>query len=184
MNTEAQLLFESGSIRLGCNQIAKPTLSDKVRRLPSPTGNFSGESSERINPIDFSQSLEPEMHTVRVMVVDDEPDMVKVLKIGLQRKGFDVDGYTDPVQALEHFKPHQYEVVLLDIRMPKLDGMELYRQMRAVDGDVIICFVSAYEQYKRQFEITYPQEQSGCFIQKPFRIDNLVSIIHSRVERK
>jgi DNA-binding response OmpR family regulator len=99
-------------------------------------------------------------------------------------KGFDADGYTDPVQALEQFKLHQYEVVLLDIRMPKLDVMKLCKQMRAVDCGVIKRFVSACKQYKRQFEITNPQEQSGCFIQKPFRIDNLLSIIHGRVEDK
>jgi CheY-like chemotaxis protein len=148
--------------------------SDKT---PASTGH--GDLSNGINP-----SPEGTIQPFRLMVVDDEPDIVRVMKYGLEKKGFEVQGFTDSLQALEQFRPGQYDVVLLDIRMPKMDGIELYRRLRLMDRNVVICFVSAYEQYKKQFEITHPDEQIDCFIPKPFRIDSLATIITSRIEER
>jgi len=159
---------------------------DKKRPLPTPFDNNKNPSATGHDGFSDKANTfhENAAETPRVMVVDDEPDMVRVMKYGLAKKGYDVTAFTDPLQALDHFRPGQYNVVLLDIRMPKIDGIELYRRIRAIDSEVVICFVSAYEQYKRQFEIAYPQEQSGCFIPKPVRMDNLAAIISSRIEER
>jgi DNA-binding response OmpR family regulator len=64
-----------------------------------------------------------------ILAVDDELDMTTILKMTLERVGFTVDAFNDPVLALERFKPNRYDLVVLDIMMPKLDGFELYNQL-------------------------------------------------------
>jgi DNA-binding response OmpR family regulator len=65
----------------------------------------------------------------KILAVDDELDMTTILKMALERVGFTVDAFNDPVLALERFKPNRYDLVVLDIMMPKLDGFELYNQL-------------------------------------------------------
>ena len=64
------------------------------------------------------------------MVVDDEPDLTSLLETGLERAGFNVVTFNDPSIALEHFQPDLYDLVFLDIMMPKIDGFELYEQIK------------------------------------------------------
>ena len=166
-------LLPSGRTLLSFEKPQRPTNHNNDTSLSGPANHAQSRNTV--------QSSDLETQPVRIMIVDDERDMVTVLRQGLQKKGFEVDAFTDPFEALEQYKPSQYSVVLLDIRMPKMDGIELYKRIRMIDEHVVICFVSAYEQYKQQFEITYPNEKTGCFIPKPFRIDSLASIITSKV---
>ena len=64
----------------------------------------------------------------RILVIDDEPDITTILQIGLEEGGFDVDAFTDPKLALSSFKPGSYNLVLIDIMMPEMDGFELYER--------------------------------------------------------
>jgi CheY-like chemotaxis protein len=161
--------------------IEKVQLEEKKRPIPSsrPHAGKNAQSRDQGVPSALSDDL---TLPLRVLAVDDEPDMIKVVTRGLRQKGFEVDGFTDSIQAFEQFKPGQYDLVLLDIRMPGMNGIEFFRRIRALDSDVIICFVSAYEHYKQEFEFAYPEEKTGCFIPKPVRIDNLVSIITDKFE--
>jgi two-component system C4-dicarboxylate transport response regulator DctD len=118
------------------------------------------------------------------MVVDDEPDVVGALKQGLERKGFDVVGFTNPIEALSNFSQHRYDIILTDIRMPQMNGIDLFRQLRAIDPEVLICFVTAYEQFRRDFELSHPEEQEGCFIPKPISIDRLAGMITRKMEER
>ncbi|MGG7378428.1 response regulator transcription factor, partial [Escherichia coli] len=59
----------------------------------------------------------------RILLVDDEPDIAYLVKVGLERNGFRVDGYTDPILALQNFKSGLYQLLVLDIKMPKMDGV-------------------------------------------------------------
>jgi CheY-like chemotaxis protein len=120
----------------------------------------------------------------RIMVVDDEPDIVSVLKKGLQRNGFHVTGYTNPVEALSNFARHRYDIVLTDIRMSQMNGIDLFRRLRAIDDGVLICFVTAHDQFRQEFQIAYPEEQAGCFIPKPISIDRLVGTITRKMEER
>jgi two-component system, OmpR family, response regulator ChvI len=77
----------------------------------------------------------------RILVVDNEPDIITTLQVGLEEGGeFDVDALTDPELALFSFKPGLYNLVLIDIMMPKMDGFELYEQLKNVDPNVKVCF--------------------------------------------
>jgi two-component system, OmpR family, response regulator ChvI len=66
----------------------------------------------------------------RVAVVDDEPDITNVLKKGLERQGFAVDTFNDPHSALASFQPKYYDLMIIDIRMPRINGFDLYRQLK------------------------------------------------------
>jgi two-component system, OmpR family, response regulator ChvI len=68
----------------------------------------------------------------KVLFVDDEPDMTTMLKMSLEHAGFSVDVFNDPLLALKNFKPKLYDLVVLDVMMPKMDGLELYNQLKNV----------------------------------------------------
>jgi CheY-like chemotaxis protein len=91
------------------------------------------------------QNEQQESTKKRILVVDDEPDITFTLKEGLEKSGlFDVETFTDPSSALSNFKSGYYDFLLIDIRMPKIDGYELYDKIRAIDARVKACFISAY----------------------------------------
>jgi two-component system response regulator ChvI len=118
-------------------------------------------------------------------LVDDEPDIIFTIKKVLESNGFVVDSYTDPTVALSNFRPGLYDLVLLDIKMPKMDGFELFQKMKEIESSVKICFLTAselfYEEYRKL--AAYPRLDKAYFIQKPFRIEELIrtlnEILHS-----
>jgi DNA-binding response OmpR family regulator len=112
----------------------------------------------------------------RILLVDDEPDVTYTLEIVLEDNGFMVDSYTDPTLALSNFKPGLYDLLLLDIRMPKMNGFDLYQKMKEIDSNVKICFLTAselfYEKYRKIS--AYPRVDKEKFIQKPLRTEELI----------
>jgi DNA-binding response OmpR family regulator len=118
----------------------------------------------------------------KILFVDDEPDMTSLFRLSLKRAGFDIDTFNDPLLALESFKPNKYDLLLLDIAMPKMDGFELYEQLRKMDPDVKICFITAAEKYCEDLRVEENQTLSkDLFIQKPLSIRDLVRKIDERI---
>jgi CheY-like chemotaxis protein len=127
----------------------------------------------------------------RILVVDDEMDITTVYTLGLQDNGFKVDAFNDPLQALSDFKSGTYDFVLIDYKMPKMDGSKLYQEIRKIDDRVKISFITAFDVYheelKKKFHTssnTRYQDKEGkedsdveCFIQKPIDLDELVKRI-------
>jgi two-component system, OmpR family, response regulator ChvI len=109
--------------------------------------------------------------------VDDEPDITKAVKLGLEMKGFQVDAYNDPLEALQKFKPGMYDLALLDIRMPKLNGFELYRELLKVDDRIRVRFFTAFEEYRTEFKKAFPELDQSRFIRKPASLSNLVAVL-------
>ena len=116
-----------------------------------------------------------------IFVVDDEADIVSLIERGLVKNGFKVDVFTDPVEALSHFKPDLYDLVLLDIKMPKMNGFELYREIRKIDSKVKVCFVTAFEVYYKEFKKVFPSLEINCVIKKPFTIQELTQQVNLAV---
>ena len=112
----------------------------------------------------------------RILLVDDESDVTYTVKKVLENNGFVVDSYNDSTLALSNFKLGLYDLLLLDIRMPKINGFELYQKIREIDSNVKICFLTAselfYEEYRRLD--AYPRLNKERFIQKPIRTEELI----------
>jgi DNA-binding response OmpR family regulator len=111
----------------------------------------------------------------RVLVVDDEADITYALKVGLEGKGFKVDAYNDPTVALSKFRPGTFDIAILDIRMPKMSGFELYREMTKVDRKTKILFLTAFDVHREEFEKMFPDVKVEVFLKKPITIAKLVS---------
>ena len=71
---------------------------------------------------------------MNVLIVDDDPDITKLYDTALEREGFKTDTYNDPRKALSDFKPDYYDISLLDLRMPDMNGFDLYKEMKKLDS--------------------------------------------------
>jgi DNA-binding NtrC family response regulator len=117
----------------------------------------------------------------RILVVDDEPDLTYTLKLGLEDTGsFEVDAFNDPELALSTFKPGNYDFLLIDIRMPKMSGYDLYDKISAIDNKVKSCFITAYEINYQALREQFPLLKMECYA-KPLEIDDLVRKINEEL---
>lgn len=118
----------------------------------------------------------------KILVVDDEPDITASIKNGLTRNGFEVDAFNDPTDALEKYSAGKYDLLLLDIRMPKMNGFELYREIKKKGTDKTkACFFTAFEVYYDEFKKIFPNLEVKCFIRKPVTINELISHINAEL---
>lgn len=118
---------------------------------------------------------------LKVLLVDDEADIVYVMKKGLEQHGFDVDSFTDPVKALSHFKPNDYAAIVLDVRMPGMSGFSLAQQIWAQEANASICFLSAFEHYEAEAKFVFTDFKSHCFIKKPIMPRDLAKHIQEHL---
>lgn len=115
-------------------------------------------------------------------MVDNERDITVAIQVGLEDNGFDVDTFTDPSLALKRFKPSLYDLVLIDIVMPDIDGFELYERLKIIDPDVKVCFLTASEMYHEEFrKAEHCALDKDLFLQKPISTDNLIREINIRI---
>lgn len=122
-----------------------------------------------------SRVLATESRKWRIMAVDDEHDIAKVFKSGLEGAGFQVDIYNDPEEALRNFKPGSYDMILLDIRMPGMSGFELFEKLKKRDENIKVCFLSAFETYDKKLASAFPDlDEVNCFLKKPIAMEELV----------
>jgi len=112
---------------------------------------------------------------IRILVVDDEADVASTVKMGLERDGFAVDAFTDPQTALDHFKQDYYAMVITDIRMPNINGFELYRELKKKDEKIKVAFMTAFEVYEGEFRKVFTNTDVKCFIKKPIGMSDLAT---------
>jgi two-component system response regulator ChvI len=108
--------------------------------------------------------------TQNILLVEDEPDLVFTYKSMLNEEGYNVDAFTDPQQALRHFAqlaPSFYKLVLLDIRMPNLNGIQLYYRIKAIDQNIKIIFVTALDAVNELSTVLPGFSSEGDIIKKP-----------------
>jgi DNA-binding response OmpR family regulator len=138
----------------------------------------------------------PAVLPYRILIVDDEPDITLSLKVGLEqeqegeeekeevrtgRRGFVVDTSNDPVQTLSHFKPGVYDLLVIDIKMPKMNGFELYKEIRKIDDNVKVCFLTAGEIYYDEYRRVFPKLNIRCFASKPISTKELANRIKEEI---
>jgi two-component system, OmpR family, response regulator ChvI len=111
----------------------------------------------------------------KILVVDDEPDVTYTLKATLEAAGFfDIYPFNDPSLALSNFRPNMYDLAILDIRMPQMNGFEFLHEIRKIDENVKVCFLTAVSElteYVTAIKKIYPPLDENCIIKKP--IDNI-----------
>jgi DNA-binding response OmpR family regulator len=123
--------------------------------------------------------LQPHQGQKRILVVDDEPDLTEVSRLALEYHGFKVDTFNDSEEVLSNFKPDYYDLVILDIKMPKMDGFELYDELKKKDSDVKICFLTASELYYEEFrKKEYNALDKNLFIRKPIDNEDLLKEVN------
>lgn len=114
----------------------------------------------------------------RILIVDDEPDVNLALRIVLEDNNFIVDSFNDPLRALENFKANLYDLIILDIKMPKKDGFEVYKEILKIDNRVQVCFLTAGDINYRSLKETFPTLDENQFIRKPIENIELIKQIY------
>jgi CheY-like chemotaxis protein len=117
----------------------------------------------------------------RILIVDDEKDAGRTLKMMLENYGFDIDCFTDPALALEKFKPNLYDLIILDIRMPETNGFELYDQLKSRDSNIKTLFITALssvEPYNTQNSKVFPLRGKRHFVMKPVSSEELLQQVY------
>jgi two-component system response regulator ChvI len=116
----------------------------------------------------------------RILIVDDEPDVDTVLKEVFEQNGFNANTYDDPILALENFKAGSYDLVLLDIKMPVMDGFHLYQEMKKIDNKIEICFLTASELYYEQFrKEQFSTKDKDLILRKPIENKDLIKKVNT-----
>jgi CheY-like chemotaxis protein len=120
----------------------------------------------------------------KILVVNDEPDVTTMLKMTLERVGLRVDAFNDPVLALKSYKPHLYDLVILDVVMPEVDGLELYTQLKRKDSGINICFLTASsEPYREELlKEKYNQLSRDLFLEMPLPTSELIREVKKRIQ--
>jgi DNA-binding response OmpR family regulator len=96
----------------------------------------------------------PQSDRKKIFIVDDEQDVTFTLKVILTSNGYQVDAFEDAEEALDHFKKGAYILAFLDIKMPKMNGFELYKKLVEIDKDIKVCFLTAlgeFDEYYRRY---------------------------------
>ena len=125
-------------------------------------------------------------HSHKILVVDDEQDIVFTLKTILNEAGFSVDAFTNPSVAFEMFRPEKYELIILDIRMPGINGFELYMKLLEQDSSIKVLFLTAvneFSMYSKFKSSVSPMSGKRYYLQKPVdltkllqRVDDMLSL--------
>jgi DNA-binding response OmpR family regulator len=152
-----------------------------------PTTTLSNRQETRTQSgKEVQQELSPK--SKRVLIVDDDPDITLTFKKGLEAENekssnlfFEVSTYNDPINALSEFKPNLYDLLLVDINMPKMDGLEFSAKILEQDINVRVCFITATEINTRALREQYSSLSIGCFIKKPVTIENLVERVKAEL---
>jgi len=126
----------------------------------------------------------------RILIVDDDADLTLTFKEVIEDSNHDIDvnkrievyTFNDPVVTLSEFKPNFYDLLLIDINMPHMNGFQLCEKILAIDINVRICFMSSAEINRKALREIYPSLTVGCFMRKPMTIDYLLERIRSELD--
>lgn len=128
--------------------------------------------------------------TKTILVVDDDQDTTLAVKSSLEIENNRVDNkfffqiytYNLPLLALSEFKPNYYDLLLVDVEMPNMNGFELSSKITEIDANPKICFMSAAEVNYEALREIYPTVSVGCFIKKPVSLDHLIRRVRAELE--
>ena len=108
---------------------------------------INNENQRRAEISHLNKSKSDAKYVHNILLVDDDIDVITFFKITLEHAGFNVVAFDDPIEALDNFKNYFYDLILLDIRMRKMTGFELYVRLKELDSFIRVCFITAFEPY-------------------------------------
>jgi CheY-like chemotaxis protein len=127
-----------------------------------------------------------------ILVVDDDQNTTFAVKSGLENENnshtttnkisYLVHTYNFPTSALSEFKPNYYDLLLIDVEMPKMNGFEFSTKILEIDADPKICFMSTAEVNYEALREIYPSINFGCFIKKPISLEHLIRRVRAELE--
>jgi CheY-like chemotaxis protein len=170
------VLFSSPSFYLPDYKLLYSSIRSNFERINfhKSVGTTTSTSTQ------FSDSITT--NNEHILLVDDEEDVARLFKRALERVGFVVDMYNDPLQSLSNYRAGIYDLLLLDIKMPEMNGFELYKKIRQVDDKSKVCFMTAFEDYYDEFRKIFPDlKNKECFIRKPISLNGLIKSVKSHL---
>jgi DNA-binding response OmpR family regulator len=115
----------------------------------------------------------------KILMIDDEADITFTFKTGLEDTGlFTVDTFNEPQDVLFNFKPGVYDLLLIELRMPKMSGYELYKEIRKIDAEIKVIFLTASESFE-DFQKVFPTFNMNYYVLKPVEINELIKKVNS-----
>ena len=119
-----------------------------------------------------------------ILLVDDEPDITAAFKVTLEGAAYIVHAYNDPLIALSDFKPGYYDLIIVDIIMPSMDGFTLYEELKKEDNRAKICFLTASEMYYEESrKVKHRSLDKDLFIRKPITTEELIERITALISK-
>ena len=117
-----------------------------------------------------------------ILLIDDKLDITLTIKGILEDAGFKVDSFNDPLLVFNNYKANFYDLIILDILIPKMNGFELYVKIREKDPTVKVCFLTASEFYYEKYRKEYSSQlvkllDKEFFIQKPIKNEDLIKYV-------
>ena len=119
----------------------------------------------------------------RILIIDDDIDINNLFKLFLEYGGYKVDAFTDPIDALYSFRKNAYDLVLLDLKMPKMNGMLLYKKLQNIDPNILFCFITANKEYIEHLKKSIA-DINKIVIYKPILLSELRSKVSSLLSEK
>jgi DNA-binding response OmpR family regulator len=119
----------------------------------------------------------------RILIIDDDIDINNLFKLFLEYDGYNVDAFTDPIDALYSFRKNVYDLVLLDLKMPKMNGMLLYEKLHSIDPDLLFCFITANREYIEHLKKSIVEIEK-IVIYKPILLSELRNKVNSLLSEK
>ena len=119
----------------------------------------------------------------RILIIDDDIDINNLFKLFLEYDGYNVDAFTDPIDALYSFRKNAYDLVLLDLKMPKMNGMLLYKKLQNIDPNLLFCFITANKEYIEHLKKSIA-DINKVVIYKPILLSELRSKVSSLLSEK
>lgn len=116
-----------------------------------------------------------------IVVIDDDIGTALFFKICLEDEGYQVSIYNDPSSLLDEFEPGIYDLLIADIRMPRMNGFELASRIRTMDSKIRICLATAFEEYYQSIIKSYSGLSFNCIIRKPINKANFIEIVKNRL---
>jgi DNA-binding response OmpR family regulator len=118
----------------------------------------------------------------RILIVDDDRCITDTIKAGLKHSGCEVDAFTQSMDALSDYKPNYYAGIILAVRMPKMSGFELARNIWKQEPNAKVCFLSAFEINEKEAKWLFPHLKSWCFLTKPVTVAHVLSHLEKKHE--